>query len=120
MRPDVTALLERITAFGADAVILAGNLGSRHRYIAAQLVRSATSVAANYAEACEAESANDFIHKMKVCLKELRESSVWLRMVERVAPSDRGRELSAECSQLIAIFVTSVKTARRSVGRQRV
>jgi len=49
-----------------------------------QLIRAATSPAANYAEARSAESRRDFVHKMQVCLKELRETSVWLRFVRRL------------------------------------
>ena len=57
------------------------------RHIADQLLRSATSVAANYAEASEAESTADFVHKMKLAMKELKESRVWLLFASR--PSSR-------------------------------
>ena len=52
-------------------------------HIAGQLVRSGTSPASNYGEAQSAESRNDFIHKMKIALKELRETHVWLRIIEK-------------------------------------
>jgi four helix bundle protein len=51
------------------------------RHIAGQLVRSGTSPAANYAEACAAESKRDFIHKLGITLKELRESRVWVKLI---------------------------------------
>ena len=51
------------------------------RHIAGQLVRSGTSPAPNYAEACAGESKKDFIHKLAIVLKELRESSVWIRLI---------------------------------------
>ncbi len=52
-------------------------------HIAGQLIRSGTSYAPNYGEAQSAESRVDFIHKMKICLKELRETKVWLLMIRR-------------------------------------
>lgn len=52
-------------------------------HVAGQLVRSGTSPAPNYAEARSAESRKDFIHKMKISLKELRESMVWLKVIAR-------------------------------------
>jgi len=77
-----------------------------------QLIRSATAPAANYAEARSAESRRDFIHKMQVCLKELRETSVWLRFVARLGGVEAVGALEAECGELIAVFVRSVNTAR--------
>ena len=77
-----------------------------------QLMRAATSVAANYAEARAAESRRDFIHKMQICLKELREAAVWLEIVGRLDDPDRVRAQARECNELTAIFVTSIKTAR--------
>ena len=81
--------------------------------IAGQLVRSGTSPAANYAEARSAESRRDFIHKMRIALKELRETQVWLRIVERKKLGDSVvlKKVNSECDELIAIFVTSIKTA---------
>ena len=82
-------------------------------HIAGQLVRSGTSPAPNYGEAQSAESRKDFIHKMKVALKELRETLIWLRIIERKPLCDPNEltEVIKECDELIAIFVTSVKTA---------
>ena len=58
--------------------------GIVHSHVAKQLVRSATSPAANYAEARASESPRDFVHKMQVCLKELRETDVWLAFVQKL------------------------------------
>ena len=82
-------------------------------HIAGQLVRSGTSPAPNYGEAQSAESRRDFIHKMKICLKELRETLIWLRIIERKPMCEAGRlvDILKECDELIAIFVASVKTA---------
>ena len=82
-------------------------------HIGGQLLRSGTSPAPNYGEAQSAESRKDFIHKMKIALKELRETLIWLRIIERKELCDP-KQLSgiiSECDQLIAIFVKSVKTA---------
>ena len=83
------------------------------RHIGGQLVRAGTAPAANYGEAQGAESRNDFIHKMKVCVKELRETMIWLKMIERkpLCPPERMGSLLAECDELISIFVASIKTA---------
>ncbi len=74
-----------------------------------QVIRSATSVAANYGEARSAESRRDFIHKMQISLKELRETGVWLEIVGRLDNPDRVRVLAAECNELPAISVTSIQ-----------
>jgi len=84
-------------------------------HIAGQLIRSGTSPAPNYGEAQSAESRKDFVHKMKISLKELRETHVWLLMIQRkplVEPADKLDPIIFECNELIAIFVTSIKTAK--------
>ena len=84
-------------------------------HIAGQLVRCGTSPAPNYGEAQGAESRSDFIHKMKVSLKELRETRVWLVMIVRaglVKPASKLDSLIDENNQLISIFVKSIQTAR--------
>src|ERR1700743_884697 len=85
-------------------------------YIAGQLVRSGCSPALNYDEAQSAESRNDFIHKMKVILKELRESPISLKIIERKAIHNIDKTVAAknECNQLIAIFVKSIETAKKN------
>ena len=85
-------------------------------HIAGQLIRSGTSPAPNYGEAQGAESRSDFIHKMKVSLKELRETRVWLLMIVRanlIKPASKLESLIDENNQLISIFVKSIDTARR-------
>ena len=78
-----------------------------------QVIRSVGSASANYAEARAAESRRDFIHKMQVCLKELRETGVWLEIIGRLTQPERLRLLACECDEMIRIFVASIKTARR-------
>ncbi len=85
-------------------------------HIAGQIIRSGTSPAPNYGEAQSAESRSDFIHKMKVSLKELRETRVWLLMIIRaslIKPTSKLELLIDENNQLISIFVKSIDTARR-------
>jgi len=82
-------------------------------HVARQLVRSATSPAANYAEARASESHRDFVHKLQICLKELRETAVWLRLAQGLARRGGQPEpLERECRELIAVFAASVNTAR--------
>ena len=91
---------------------LPGTKASTH--IANQIIRSGTSPAFNYGEAQSAESKSDFIHKMKICLKELRETRVGLLMAikaELIKPPTKLDSLMDENNQLISIFVKSIQTA---------
>jgi four helix bundle protein len=84
-------------------------------HIGSQMVRSGTSPAANYGEALSAESRSDFIHKMRVSLKELRETRIWLLIIQRkemVKPEAVSRVLKEGC-ELIAIFAASINTAKK-------
>ena len=81
------------------------------RHVGDQLLRSATSVAANYAEASEAESTADFVHKMKVAMKELKESRVWLLFASRLAPCEAVESLRAESRELLLMVGKSINTA---------
>ncbi len=110
-------LSNRLVEFAASTCRLAaacsGGMVSDH--ITVQLTRCGTAPAAHYAEAVDAESRRDFIHKMKLGLKELRESLVWLRIVERLGLTQGQlvHSVIAECDELTAIFVASVATARK-------
>ena len=81
------------------------------RHVGDQLLRSATSVAANYAEASEAESTADFVHKMKVARRELKESRVWLIFASRLAPCEAVESLRAESRELLLMVGKSINTA---------
>jgi len=85
------------------------------RHISDQLLRSATSVAANYAEASEAESPADFVHKLKLALKELKESRVWLLFASRIDPGRDIGPLRQEAHELIRMISSSIATALRRV-----
>ena len=81
-------------------------------HIGGQLIRSGTSPAPNYGEAQSAESRRDFIHKVKISLKELRETMIWLKIISRrqLGESQALRSAIAECDELIAIFIASTRT----------
>ena len=83
-------------------------------HIAGQLLRSGTSPALNYGEAQVAESRNDFIHKMKICLKELKESNIALQIIKRkplIIDFPKLDLAISECKELISIFMKSIETA---------
>ncbi len=108
-------LEDRLIDFSVRIINVVENLPNSRagNHVAGQIIRSGTSPAPNYGEAQSAESRKDFLHKMKVALKELRETLVWLKVIERkplCSPELMGPILT-ECDELIAIFVASVKTA---------
>ena len=86
------------------------------RHVAGQLVRSGTSPAPNYEEACAAESRADFAHKLSICLKELRESRCWIRLIIKteMLKEERMNELLDECNQLCNIIAQSIVTAKEN------
>ena len=109
-------LEERLIDFAVRMIELAEPLPKTRagNHSAGQLVRCGTSPAPHYGEAQSAESIADFIHKMKVCLKELRETRVWLLMIVRakiMKPASKLEPLINESDELISIFVTSIDTA---------
>jgi four helix bundle protein len=85
-------------------------------HVADQLVRSGTSPYSNHGEAQGAESQKDFIHKMGICIKELRESQRWQKLIDRVPLLKPGNDdltaLLKETGELIRIYATSIKTAK--------
>ena len=115
-------LEERLVDFGVRIIRLSEALPKigAGKHLGMQLLRSGTSPAAIYGEAQGAESRADFVHKMKIGLKELRESHVWIQMIERaglIQPAERLSTIRNECHELISIFVSSIKTAKRNNDR---
>ena len=111
-------LEERLIDFAVRIIRMAESLPKSRvgNHISGQLVRCGTSPAPNYGEAQSAESRADFIHKMKVCLKELRETRVWLLIIVRaelIKPASKLDSLIQETNELISIFVTSIRTAKK-------
>ena len=115
-------LEERLIDFAVRIIQLAESLPKTRvgNHVAGQLIRCGTSPASNYGEAQSAESRSDFIHKMKICLKELRETKVWLVMIVRanlIKPVSKLDSLIQETDELISILVTSVKTAKNKAKK---
>ena len=81
-----------------------------------QILRSGTSVGAQYREACRAKSPADFISKMEGSLQELDETGYWLELLaeSKIVPAERLIDLQKENDELTAIFVASVKTAKKN------
>lgn len=87
-------------------------------YLANQLIKSGTSPALNYGEAQGAESKKDFIHKLRIILKELRETKICIRIISRkqlVNEMNFQDNMLKESGELIAIILTSIKTTRLSM-----
>ena len=90
------------------------------KHVSGQILRSGTSPAPNYGEAQSAESKADFVHKLKVALKELRETEIWLKVItkaEMINPATQLAPLLQETDELIAILFTSIETAKKSAER---
>jgi len=108
---------ERLIGLACSACQIAEALPSRAagRHVARQLIRCGTAPAANYGEAQSAESRRDFVHKLKICLKELREVRVWLLLIARLRLIDREQThaVLTEADELISIIVASIRTAQR-------
>ena len=114
-------LEDRIVKFAAQCVKVCAMLpvkfvGSAN--FADQMFRSATSVAANYAEECEAESSKDFVHKLKIAMKELSETRVWLKLIGASEYIDKAKlvDLIAESKELSRILSASVTTTKKRIG----
>jgi four helix bundle protein len=111
-------LEDRLIDFAVRIIAISGKLpvtrASEH--ISRQLLRAGTSPAPNYGEARGAESRADFVHKLKIALKELNETSVWLKMTvrARLAAQEVIDPAIDECRQLSRILSVSIQTARRN------
>ena len=111
-------LNERLINFAAAIIRLSELLPKTFtgNHIAGQLVRSGISPSLNYGEAQSAESRNDFIHKMKISAKELRETLNCLKIIflMKWIPDEKLQPLLDENNQLISIFVSSIETAKKN------
>lgn len=110
-------LEERLINFAVRIVNRSASLPktSAGKHIAVQIMRSGTSPAPNYGEARGAESAADFVHKLRIVLKELNETSIWLRIIDRsrMLRSELIRDIANGNNELCRIFTASLRTARR-------
>jgi four helix bundle protein len=111
-------LEERLINFAVRIVKLSARLPKTPsgRHIAGQILRSGTSPAPNYGEARGAESHADFVHKLRIVLKELNETQIWLRIIERsqILKKELLVGLTQENRELCRIFTVSLKTARNA------
>lgn len=116
MKNEGINISERLLNFASGVIklVIKFNKTPAGYHIAAQLTRSATSCGANYEEACGAESRNDFLHKMQIVLKELKESLYWLRLIEKSELYSGGNLhiLQNEAGELIRIIAKSIITAK--------
>jgi len=114
-------LQDRLVKFAVMAIHVSTKLGADRAciHLGGQLIRSGTSPALNYAEALGAESRKDFIHKIKIVLKELRETDVCLKILVEASYFPTDHKIHSECDQLISIFVKSLATARRNSINQK-
>ena len=110
-------LKDRTKRFAADIVHLSRELPTTldGRTIGGQLIRSGTSVAANYRASCRARSRPDFIAKLGTVEEEADETLFWLELAvdTKIVSLDRAQPLLKEADELTAIFVASLKTAKR-------
>lgn len=110
---------KRLVAFATGIILIENEMPTdfamKHLY--GQLVRSATSAGLNYGEAQTAETRKDFIHKLGIVLKELKETEINLEMIIHTGLCVNDRlfiESLIECRELIAIFTATIKTARKN------
>jgi four helix bundle protein len=112
-------LEDRLLGFASTMIDLSEGLPNTKAgcHVGGQMLRCGTAPYANHGEAESAESPNDFIHKLKICLKELRETRRWLRLVERKQWCRDKADIQCalgEVEELIRIFVASIRTAQRN------
>ena len=111
-------LQNRTKAFAIQIINFVANLPKNRitDVLGRQLLRSGTSIGANYREACRAESLDDFIHKIGICAKESAETQYWLELFleGKLFNGERCDVLSREASESLAIFVASGRTAKKS------
>ncbi|MBP9702540.1 four helix bundle protein [Candidatus Woesebacteria bacterium] len=106
----------RTTSFAIDIIAFTKSITPTvyNKPLITQLVRSSTSIGANYHESTEAQTRNDFIHKISICKKEARETLYWLDVIQKTNPGLKTEVLVDEVSQLIRIFAASMRTAKQN------
>ncbi len=116
-------LEERLIDFAVCIIKLANRLPNSKigMHIQGQIVRSGSSPAPNYGEAQSAESRQDFIHKIKICLKELRETKIWLKIIKKaevIKQIDLIDPILTENDELISILFKSAETAKKNLQQE--
>jgi four helix bundle protein len=114
---------ERLTAFAVRTIRFSKALGQGgpEQHIAGQVLRSGTGAGANYEEARGAESRADFVHKMGIVLKELKETRYWLKVAAgaKLVNGRRLLPLLNECEELCGVVGQSIMTARKNAQTSR-
>ena len=115
-------LQDRLIDYAVRIIMLSESLPETRagKHIASQILRSGTSPGPNHGEAQSAESRADFIHKLKISLKELRETGTWLKIIAKAQMIDSVSLLDPllkETDELIAILFTSIETAQKNKQR---
>jgi len=115
-------LQERLVLFAVKIIDLIAHLSktTAGRHVAGQVLRSGTSPAPNYAEARGAESRADFIHKLRIAVKELNETGIWLLVIlkARMAPDALVTGLVKENRELARILSASIRTAQSKASQR--
>ncbi len=110
-------LVERTSKFGEEIIFFTKKITESpiNRPLIGQLVRSGTSIGANYMEADCAESKKDFAHKIGICKKEAKETEYWLRMISKTNPNEivSCRKLWKEAHELLLIFSSIVNKIKK-------
>ncbi len=122
MKKQIYDLEERLLEYSVRVIKVVEQLPNTRvgNHVAGQLLKSGTSPYPNHGEAQAAESPRDFIHKLRIALKELRETERWLKLIQRVPLIQKPELLNdilQETEELIKIFVTSIKTAEKKQGK---
>ncbi len=116
-------LQERLLQFGVRiiGVVRALPKDDVGGHIRLQVLRSGTSAGANYEEGVASESKRDFIHKLQIALKELRETRYWLRLIStaELLPQSKMSSSLQECDELIAMMTSSINTLRSGKRRDK-
>ena len=106
-------------ALGAEIIVISGRLAksSLYRPVINQLLRSGTSAGANYEEACGAQSKADFIHKLHICFKELKETAYWLHLIKKSGIVKENELYSAmsKSQMLLNIIGKSLITCKKNL-----
>lgn len=113
-------LENRFVDFSCRIIVVVDALPGKRagNYIASQLIRCGLAPALLYGEAQSAESRLDFIHKMKIVLKELKESRVCLKIIEKsklINPAERLKNIKQEIEELISIIAKSIEAAKKNL-----
>src|SRR5581483_6445246 len=116
MQPDGKDLRQRTKEFALQIISMFSELPktTQAKLLGKQVLRSATSVGANYREAYRARSRAEFIAKCGDSLRELEETAYWLELLVdgKIVPADKFSTVRGECDELIAIFVTILKSSK--------